>query len=206
MVLQRKKRGARMIRNPVRREDALTDALETADQLRTDVNLEILDDRRSEFGQFMTPAKIARFMASLFRRRTSSIRLLDPGAAVGSLTAAFVDELCQRRGEVRTIDVTAFEVDPLLASKLRRTLSCCQETCVDAGISFTSTVVVGDFIESMVARLEGGLFDGYSLDRLFRFLNALGQEIEITVRGAGARKTSKDRAGVFVKGLVGDRK
>jgi predicted XRE-type DNA-binding protein len=32
-----------------------------------------------------------------------------------------------------------------------------------------------------VAALERGRVEGYSLDRLFRFLNALGQRVEITV-------------------------
>lgn len=50
-----------------------------------------------------------------------------------------------------------------------------------------------------VSALVRGRVDGYSLDRLFRFLNALGQEIEITVRGAGARKKTEGQAGVLVR-------
>ena len=41
-------------------------------------------------GQFMTPAPVARFMASLFRSRRLSLRVLDAGAGVGSLSAAIV--------------------------------------------------------------------------------------------------------------------
>ena len=33
-----------------------------------------------------------------------------------------------------------------------------------------------------VSALVRGRVDGYSIDRLFRFLNALGQRVEITVR------------------------
>lgn len=38
-----------------------------------------------------------------------------------------------------------------------------------------------------VSALVRGRVEGYSLDRLFRFLNALGQHVEITVRPAATR-------------------
>src|SRR5262249_45508411 len=41
-----------------------------------------------------------------------------------------------------------------------------------------------------VSALVRGRVDGYSLDRLFRLLNALGQEIEINVRAATSRTSS----------------
>lgn len=47
------------------------------------------------------------------------------------------------------------------------------------------------------ALLRGGT-DGYTLDRLFRFLNALGQQVEITVRPADAPSASNDRGGIVV--------
>lgn len=50
-----------------------------------------------------------------------------------------------------------------------------------------------------VSALLRGRVDGYSLDRLFRFLNALGQEIEINVRPSSSRKTTGEGPGVFVK-------
>jgi len=46
--------------------------------------------RRFQMGQFFTPPTVARFMASLFREPVGEIRLLDAGAGVGTLTAAFV--------------------------------------------------------------------------------------------------------------------
>lgn len=41
-----------------------------------------------------------------------------------------------------------------------------------------------------VSALVRGQVAGYSIDRLFRFLNALGQEIEITVRPAAMAGTT----------------
>jgi hypothetical protein len=50
-----------------------------------------------------------------------------------------------------------------------------------------------------VSALVRGKVDGYSLDRLFRFLNALGQDIEINVRVARSRKTTGRRPGILVR-------
>lgn len=48
-----------------------------------------------------------------------------------------------------------------------------------------------------VSALVRGRVAGYSLDRLFRFLNALGQEVEIRVRPTRARRSS-DRGSILV--------
>jgi predicted XRE-type DNA-binding protein len=45
-----------------------------------------------------------------------------------------------------------------------------------------------------VSALVRGRVEGYSLDRLFRFLNALGQRIEISVTTGRKAKASADRA------------
>ncbi|MGQ0637160.1 MAG: helix-turn-helix domain-containing protein [Planctomycetaceae bacterium] len=50
-----------------------------------------------------------------------------------------------------------------------------------------------------VSALVRGRVDGYSLDRLFRFLNALGQDIEINVRPSGTRKGTDNRRKVLVR-------
>jgi predicted XRE-type DNA-binding protein len=42
-----------------------------------------------------------------------------------------------------------------------------------------------------VSALVRGQVEGYSLDRLFRFLNVLGQQIEITVRPRAGRPSSQ---------------
>jgi hypothetical protein len=47
--------------------------------------------RRSELGQFFTPAPVAQFMASLLEVRSLPSRLLDAGAGSGILTVAVAD-------------------------------------------------------------------------------------------------------------------
>lgn len=89
-----------------------TRALDRAEEARREVSPTLDPKRRSEFGQFMTPATVASFMAGLFVDLPDSIRLLDAGAGMGALTAAFVDHVCGLDQPPTALDVTAFEVDP----------------------------------------------------------------------------------------------
>lgn len=69
-----------------------TSLLDHADKMRRAVSPKIAVRHKSQLGQFMTPAPVARFMASLFP--TSDIDaciLLDAGAGLGALTCAFLD-------------------------------------------------------------------------------------------------------------------
>jgi hypothetical protein len=67
-------------------------------------------ERRAEMGQFFAPAPIARLMASMFDNRVSILRLLDAGAGVGALTAAWVAEVYGRAETSKAVFVTAYEV------------------------------------------------------------------------------------------------
>ena len=52
-------------------------------------------ERRSALGQFLTPAPIARLIAGQFNNLSGHIHLLDPGAGIGALTAAFVERVLE---------------------------------------------------------------------------------------------------------------
>ena len=75
-------------------------------------------ENRSRMGQFFTVGSIAQFMASLFGTGIDEIRLLDAGAGVGSLTAAFVERICQEPSPPRGVSVVAYELEPLLVEYL----------------------------------------------------------------------------------------
>lgn len=128
--------------------------LNQTEQLRERVAATTDAKKKSRLGQFLTPASIARFMASLFRPTAEvHCRLLDPGAGIGSLAVAFL-ERCQA-GELRfnDIQVDAFEVDESIAHHLSQTLS---ESGIHPGVS--TRVVVDDFIAAAVRSLSGDLF------------------------------------------------
>lgn len=130
-----------------------------ADRRRLQTSPALQLAQKAQLGQYMTSAPIAEFMASLFSPLgPREIRLLDPGAGVGSLTAAFVQRACREPVRPQRIVVTAFEVDPLLQTPLRATLNDCADAARAAGIPFSATVIPLDFIEHASQALEGGLF------------------------------------------------
>ncbi len=114
---------------------------------------------KSELGQFMTPAPIAGFMASMFSNISQpEVFLLDPGAGIGSLTAAFIQRLCSEPKRPRRISVTAYEIDDNLADSLQLTLEECVQAAQAAGIKMTFRLLQQDFIQHASEILEGGLF------------------------------------------------
>ena len=81
------------------------------------------------------------------------VRVLDPGAGVGSLTAALVDRAAVE-GWAGGLDVTAVEVDRDLLGALTETLRECEQ----AAPSIATEAVPADFVEWACERLEGRLF------------------------------------------------
>lgn len=136
-----------------------------ADNRRRAATIELDQASRGDLGQFMTPAGVARLMASMFDFLPPHVRLLDAGAGVGSLTAAFVAEACCRGGRPTSITATAFEIEDILVSHLRGTLANCRRTCEAAGIRFTSHLKHADFLESAADALAASLF----ADRTLQF-------------------------------------
>lgn len=122
------------------------DALGRADLTRLEISPGLDRARRKEFGQFLTPAEIAGFMAGMFGTLPDDVRLLDAGAGVGSLTAAFVHEACRRADRPRTIDAKAFEIDLALAVHLENVLLDCAAECAAFGIAFTFEIIRDDYI------------------------------------------------------------
>jgi adenine-specific DNA-methyltransferase len=128
------------------------------DRLRSEAFGKSSSAQRNLLGQFPTPAPIARFMASLFQADNNSIRLLDAGAGVGSLTAAVVANLSARLAKPEQIHTTAFEIDERLVGYLSQTLELCRQSCIDAGIKFSGQISSDDFIQAAAGMTDGGLF------------------------------------------------
>ncbi len=120
--------------------------LSRADASRKIANGKLKVETKSAFGQYMTPATVASFMASLFPSPSNqNIRLLDPGAGVGSLTSAFVEHLCKGKTGYQ-IDVDAYEIDPVMRSYFEKNLNLCEETAMEYGGSVTWRIFAEDFI------------------------------------------------------------
>jgi adenine-specific DNA-methyltransferase len=102
---------------------------------------------KSQLGQFMTPGVIANFMASMFEPMESkTIRLLDAGAGIGSLTAAVAMRAARESAEC--LECEAWEIDPKLHCALRDTLDDCDTLAQTMGMKFFAGIQTDDFILS----------------------------------------------------------
>ena len=107
-----------------RHSDGLTDRV---DLYRVASVRDLDPARRAEMGQYPTPPAVARFMARMFGPPPAVIELLDAGVGVGTLTAAFVEEMCGCPLKPTQIEAVAYELDAGLADYLRSTLSGCED-------------------------------------------------------------------------------
>lgn len=127
--------------------------LEAVDTVRREVAPRIEQKRKAEFGQFMTPSSVARFMASLFPSSTlQTCRLLDAGAGVGALSCAFLDRWGAGGFGFESVEATAYEIDDTLRGHLEQHLT---------GYSRVKPrIIAGDYIE--LATAEGLQDRGYT--------------------------------------------
>ncbi len=132
--------------------------LEQVDLLRLAAGRKVDAGQKAELGQFFTPAPLAHFMASMLEFPGDVVHILDAGAGVGSLFAACVAELCQRKRHPKEIRVTAYEIDASLAEYLQETCELCRKSCNQVGITFTCEIIFADFIRSATEQLQGSLF------------------------------------------------
>ncbi|MBR8839391.1 MAG: Eco57I restriction-modification methylase domain-containing protein [Stigonema ocellatum SAG 48.90 = DSM 106950] len=134
--------------------------LAEVDLLRIVASQQLEQNQRGKMGQFLTPSPVAELMADMFYQLDlPQISLLDAGAGVGSLLAAFVSMLCQHQEHTQNLRIVAYEIDPVLIGYLHQTLDFCATECKFAGISFGYEIRKVDFIEDAVRLLQPSLFD-----------------------------------------------
>jgi adenine-specific DNA-methyltransferase len=137
-------------------------AMARLDERRLGVTRALDRKHRSAFGQFLTPSAVAQYMASLlefpeyageicsaFPRYHGEARLLDPGAGIGSLTAA-----AAWRAAGRNLHATCYELERSFQSDLRATLACLPNV--------TAKIECCDFIEHAASLAAAGVSPGYS--------------------------------------------
>ncbi|MGD0890605.1 MAG: Eco57I restriction-modification methylase domain-containing protein [Terracidiphilus sp.] len=119
--------------------------LDHADGVRRAISPGIALKQKSALGQFMTPAPVARFMASLFPASSDpTCLLLDAGAGVGALTCAFLDRWAVSDGfSYSSTEVDAYEIDPALRKHLVQTMEDYRKR-----LPMAYRVLSNDFIEA----------------------------------------------------------
>lgn len=147
-----------------------TALVDRADETRLRISPLLNAESRATLGQFMTPGVIADFMASLFEKTNSdSVRILDAGAGVGTLSAALVARFA-KEPLIASVDVTAYEIDQSIRNELVKTLKHCSE--LDGRVS--SKIIPDDFIESAVNEIQfggGGKYTHAILNPPYRKIN-----------------------------------
>lgn len=120
---------------------------EMAERRRRETAASLDSVRQQKLGQFFTPASAADFLASMLTKDGSHrIRLLDPGAGVGSLTAAAVERLADL--DVQEVEVVAWEIDEQLHTPLRATLRDCAAWSSAQGLSMSWELRGSDYIKA----------------------------------------------------------
>ena len=120
--------------------------LRDAEWIRVEATLGLSADTQASRGQYFTPEQAASLIASMpALPETDPIRVLDPGAGSGILTAAVVERLVSE-APVRRIEVTAIEIDPTLVPTLRRTADLCRDWAQSRGAAVSVRVIQGDVI------------------------------------------------------------
>lgn len=119
-----------------------------------------LDARtQSELGQHFTPIAAAQLIASMPRLPASgTLRMLDPGAGSGVLTAALASRVLAEQPEL-SIEIVAVECDPVVLPNLQATLSACERA---GGGRVRTEIIEADFILDTV-----GLGASLNLDGQF---------------------------------------
>ncbi len=127
--------------------------LSTVEQTRLRLSKNTEAKKKSQFGQFLTSARTAAFMANLFPDSKGSCHLLDAGAGIGSLSAAFLDRWNSAGFDFQRVELDAFEIDDSLHSYLNQTLEKYRKNP-----GFIPTIRKVDFIHAAVDWLSGSFF------------------------------------------------
>lgn len=120
---------------------------------------------RVRLGQFYTPSRAAALIAGMPRLpRSGILRILDPGAGTGSLTAALIARIVREAPGLQ-IEIVAAEIDPTAAAHLSETLADCVKVAKAEGTHVAATVLQADLVDG-ATRLcgdRGHLADPFDL-------------------------------------------
>ena len=149
-------------------------------------------------------------MASQFVNTEKDLRVLDPGAGVGSLTAALAERLHTAEVAPRSVDFVCYEIDLVLSEYLHRTLKEVEGRCKEKRVDVSSKVLQADFILGHKGGPQPDLFDdaedndeGFThviLNPPYRKINN-GSEHRAALRKAGIETSNLYTGFMFLAGL-----
>lgn len=84
--------------------------------------VETTESHKKDFGQYLTPYNIAKYMSSLFPKTKENLNILDPGAGIGTLSCAFLERIKTEKWNNPKINVTAYDFDKTVLNSLKENL------------------------------------------------------------------------------------
>jgi Predicted O-methyltransferase len=170
---------------------AVAELLDDVEQRRQAVSVELPAKHRASLGQFFTPSSAAVFLAELLDLpERGTFRLLDPGAGVGSLSAAVVARALDERPDLH-VHVTAFEIDEALIPHLTATLEECATVAAERGTSVEFAVRHSSFVEYATSWLleQPQQFDAVIANPPYKKVNTTAPE-RVSAEACGLRASN----------------
>jgi adenine-specific DNA-methyltransferase len=99
---------------------------------------------RKAIGQFFTPVQIADFMGKLSDPKKETVRILEPGAGSGILSAALIEHLI--RQSVKTIQIDLYENNRSIVPLLEENMAHIKERVFAHGITLNYRIFTNNFI------------------------------------------------------------
>ena len=133
--------------------------LKDIDMLRAKRIATVADSHKTTFGQYLTPAGIAEFMASLLERyetKENVISLLDPGAGLGILFSSFLEKKLAEQYQ-GSINIDAYEIDTTILPQLNEVIERFRNRS-----KIHTTIIQKDFIQTATYELCAGTHKTYS--------------------------------------------
>lgn len=135
---------------------AALDLLDHSESVRVRTLAKLEPSTQAKLGQFFTNARTSRLLTSMPRLpRAGRLRVLDPGAGSGALSASLIARVLSEAPGV-SIELTAVELDPSVVPALQETLGACAETAAALGSHLSYEVLQGSYVD-LAPRL--GAFD-----------------------------------------------
>jgi len=103
-------------------------------------------DQRKEKGQFFTNKNVAAFMASLVNIDRNDMRILDPGAGTGILSASLCDRVIHECKSKIKLTIDCYELDSYAVPYLNEVLSECKNTLQKFGHEMDFHIYESNFV------------------------------------------------------------
>lgn len=152
------------------------------------------NEYRKQYGQYLTPPPLARFMANRLGSIPNGSRILDPAIGSGTLICAVIENLIARR-EPREIWVDGYEIDTELVQVAREILQNAIEIAQTHNIKIHARLIEADFVLDGIDTLWPALLPidhGPQLHHAYQFIIANPPYFKLNKDDPRARAT-KDR-------------